>query len=150
MPYKSFDCIIFNPPRFSEWTRLPGYFRRIQAMLAPRKAIGSSININGGTNRSHTRACSHTDRTSCRCIFREGLVNKFITHEYLLPFQEFQSSLLLIYFRDGPNRCSHYTKVWHRTYPICDAPLSRSARRSFRHRNHAATTTLVCEEKPCA
>ena len=43
----------------------------------------------------------------------------------------FQSSLLLIYFRDGPNRCSYYTKVWHRTYPICDVPLSRSARRSF-------------------
>ena len=30
-----------------------------------------------------------------------------------------------------PNRCSHCTEVWHRTCPICDAPLSRSARRSF-------------------
>ena len=30
-----------------------------------------------------------------------------------------------------PNRCSYCSKVWHRTCPICDAPLSRSARRSF-------------------
>ena len=30
-----------------------------------------------------------------------------------------------------PNRCSHCTEVWLRTCPICDAPLSRSARRSF-------------------
>ena len=30
-----------------------------------------------------------------------------------------------------PNRCSHCTEVWHRTRPICDAPLSRSAQRSF-------------------
>ena len=43
-----------------------------------------------------------------------------------------QPSLLLIHFRDGPNRCSHCTEVWHKTYPICDTPLSRSAwRRSF-------------------
>ena len=43
----------------------------------------------------------------------------------------FQSSVLPIYFRDGPNRCSRCTKVWHKTYPLCDAPLSRLARRSF-------------------
>ena len=43
----------------------------------------------------------------------------------------FQSSLLLVYFCYGLNTCSHYTKVWHRTSPICDAPLSRSARLSF-------------------
>ena len=34
----------------------------------------------------------------------------------------FQSSPLIIHFRDGPNTCSHCTKVWHKTYPICDAP----------------------------
>ena len=56
------------------------------------------------------------------------------------PLRWFQSSLLLIYFCDGPNRCSHYTKVWKKTYPICDTLLSRSARRSFamsqKLRNH--------------
>ena len=36
----------------------------------------------------------------------------------------FQTSLRLIYFRDGGVHC---TKVWHKTYPICDAALSRSA-----------------------
>ena len=40
----------------------------------------------------------------------------------------FQASLLLIYFPDGPNGCSHCTKVWRKTYLICDAPLSRLAR----------------------
>ena len=43
----------------------------------------------------------------------------------------FQASFLFIYFRDGLNKCSDCTKVCHKTYTICDASLSRSARRSF-------------------
>ena len=47
----------------------------------------------------------------------------------------FRSSPLLIHVPGplyySPTTCSHYTKVWHRTYPICDAPLSRPALRSF-------------------
>ena len=43
----------------------------------------------------------------------------------------FSSSFLLFHSCYGPNTCSHCTEVWHRTYPICDAPLSRTARRSF-------------------
>ena len=42
-----------------------------------------------------------------------------------------QPSLLIIHIRYGPNTCSHCTKVWHRTHPICHARLSRSAWRSF-------------------
>ena len=30
-----------------------------------------------------------------------------------------------------PNTCSHCTKMCHSNYPICDAPLSRSAQRIF-------------------
>ena len=33
--------------------------------------------------------------------------------------------------RYGANACSNCTKVWHKTYPVCDAPLSNSARRSL-------------------
>ena len=49
--------------------------------------------------------------------------------------------LLNIHLRYAPNTCSHCTKKWHRTYPICDASLSRRGRRSFApsqklHRNH--------------
>ena len=40
-----------------------------------------------------------------------------------VSFSRFQSSLAVIQFRYAPNTC------WHRTYPICDVPLSRSARR---------------------
>ena len=55
----------------------------------------------------------------------EGLGTKFQSslQNIYFPLRWFQSSLLLIYFRDGPNRCSHYTKVWNKTYPICDALL---------------------------
>ena len=36
-----------------------------------------------------------------------------------LRFSGFDSSFLLIHFRDdGPNRCSQCTKVWHRNYPM--------------------------------
>ena len=31
----------------------------------------------------------------------------------------------------GPNACSNGTKVWLKTYPVCDAPLSNSALRSL-------------------
>ena len=76
----------------------------------------------------------HTHQTSCCSWFqlavdREGLVNQFptLTSEYStvsqwIPF------LLLSHFRYGASTCSYCTKVWHRTYPICDAPLSLSAR----------------------
>lgn len=44
----------------------------------------------------------------------------------------FQSSCLLIHFRQGPNTCLHYTNVWQlKAYPTCNAPLSRSARHSL-------------------
>ena len=66
----------------------------------------------------------------------------------------FQSSLLLIHFRYGPNTCSSGTKEWDRTYPIGDAPLRcRDAPLSARHsfvplqksrKNHRS----YCERKP--
>ena len=89
----------------------------------------------------------HTHRTSCRPCLAERV---WCTHKFqssLLNFyfrlSVFQSSLLPIYFRDGPNRCSLCAKVWDKTYPICEAPLSRSTRRSFsplqksRHHNRS-------------
>ena len=64
--------------------------------------------------------------------FQSSLMN------FYFRFSSPQSSLLVIHFRDGLPRCSHCTKVWHRNYPICDAPLLRSAsphRNSGRHRS---------------
>ena len=43
----------------------------------------------------------------------------------------FQTSLLLIYFRDGPSRSAHCIKVWGKTCSICDAAFSWLERRSF-------------------
>ena len=77
----------------------------------------------------------------------ESLVNKIpvLTPEYLLPSQWVPVIfLLLIYFPYGPDSFSHYTKVWHRTYPICDAPLSKLSRR----RNRAEIRVFMCKQKP--
>ena len=54
----------------------------------------------------------------------------------------FLSSLQIIHFRYGPNVS---TKVWQRTYPMCDAPRSKS---SLRDRNRAEIPVLMCEQKP--
>ena len=44
----------------------------------------------------------------------------------------FQSSLILSQFCCGQrNNCSHWIKVRHRNYPICDASFSGSAQHSF-------------------
>ena len=68
--------------------------------------------------------------------------------KFLLSSQWSKLSLLLIHFRKGPNICLHCSKTWHRTYPICHAPLSKSARYSFvSRRNHRS---LACEQKPFA
>ena len=62
----------------------------------------------------------------------------------------FQSSLLLIHFRYGPNTCSNFTTGCHRTYSRCDAPFSRSARRSsIRCRKRAKIIFRMCGQKPC-
>ena len=61
---------------------------------------------------------------------REGRLvnlNQVLILEFLLPCQW----ILLIHFRYGPNTCSHYTKVWHSTHLMCDAPLSTLEKCSF-------------------
>ena len=58
----------------------------------------------------------------------------------------FQSSFLLIYFRYGPSTFTLHQTVADKTCAIYDAPLSRSARRSYR--NGAKITVRMCEQKP--
>ena len=56
------------------------------------------------------------------------------------------SLLLLIYLRDGPNMCSHCTKLWHKTsYPII---RDQRGAVSFPHRNRAEITVRMCEQNP--
>ena len=75
---------------------------------------------------------------------RSGTTHWFVAVD-LLIFYIFWYQL--IYFRDGPDRCSHNTLVSPNAYPICNAPLSRSARHSFvQSQNRAATVVLVCEQ----
>ena len=99
-----------------------------QQNRAYTKAIRYSVNSNG----TKLEQVGHTHRTSRRSSWPER-VWRAKSQSSLLNFyfrlRRFQFSLLFIYFRYGPNSCSLYTKVWHRTYPICDSPFSRWARR---------------------
>ena len=71
----------------------------------------------------------HTHHTSCWRDWPSGLGalnDMYSFHSPLLNIylrlNAFQSSLLHNYFRDGPNRCLHCARVWHKTHPICDTP----------------------------
>ena len=72
-----------------------------------------------GTSRSH-KSCQSGRRRE----FGELNPSPLLVKIYF-RLSRFQSLLLLIHFRYDPNTCSHYTKVWHRTSPICGVPLSR-------------------------
>ena len=85
--------------------------------------IRDSVNSNG----TKLEQVVHTHRTSCRGSRPRGRWTKSQSSILNIYFRlrGFQSLFPLLHFRYGPNTCSQYTKVWHRTYPICDAPLSR-------------------------
>ena len=90
-------------------------------------AIVRTATTRGCTSRSHISnnvPARLAERVWCT-KFQSSLLNIYFR------LSCFQSSLLLIYFRDVPNRCSHCDKVGHKTCPMCDTPLLRSARRSF-------------------
>ena len=52
-------------------------------------------------------------QTSCQRGWCTKLQSSFL-HIYF-RISEFQASLLLIYFADGPNRCSPCTEIWQKT-----------------------------------
>ena len=80
------------------------------------------------SNGTELERVVHTHRTGA-----VGLVNwiPVLAPEYSLPSQWISVVTPTFHFRHGPNTCSLCAKLWHRTYPICDAPLWKSARRSL-------------------
>ena len=95
--------------------------------------------LNTKKTKSNVEKMTRKPRNHVR-ILRYGLFQYSLLNQYrknslfrgtYLLHSGFQSSLQLIYFPDGPNNCSHCNKVWHKTSPICDFPLSISARLSF-------------------
>ena len=96
------------------------------------------------TSRSHTSSIK-LGRLAERDWCTKSQSSLLNVHHHLSGFQ---ASLLPINISCGPNTCSHCIKVWHRTYPICDAPLSRATRRSsLRYINRAKITVLTCEQE---
>ena len=88
--------------------------------MSSRHAIRCSMSRNGpGRHKSFTSNILPT-RLAERvwCTKFQSLLN------ILFRLSGIQASLLLIYFRDGPNRCSLCTKA-------CDASLLRTVRCSF-------------------
>ena len=98
------------------------------------KAISYSNHVN--SNCKEVEQVVHKHPTLCSSVWpRGGLVNKIsvLTPKYLLPSQWIPVLPAPTY--SLPLRSLipvHITpKAWHRTYPICTASISRSARRSF-------------------
>ena len=92
-----------------------------------------SVKMTEASNCTELEQVVHTHRTLCQSDWplRAGLPKS-------------QSSLLNISFHFG-DTCSHCTKVWHRTYPIWNIPLSRSERYSFAPcRNRVKVTDWSC------
>ena len=107
-------------------------------------AIWYSMNAmaQGYTCRSHTLnivvAWFAWERLIWCTKFQSSLLNIYFS------LCEFQSILVLIYFHDGPSRCSHCTKVWRKTsliwhvmfhfwYWCCEASLQPCLRRENTH-----------------
>ena len=79
-----------------------------------------------------------------KCLVRPWSGRPVLTLESALS--GLQASLLLIYFRDRPNRCSDCTKNGTKTairYVTLNFP-DRSGAASLRHRRRAATTVVLC------
>ena len=119
--------------------------------VTPQKKLSGVLwtaTTQGGASRSHASNIAPArlaERVWC-AQFQSLLLNICFLSEGFRP-----RSYILNYFLNGPSGCSHFTSVWLKTYLIFDAPLSRSARRGaafLRHRNRAATTALVCEQRP--
>ena len=71
----------------------------------------------------------HTHRTSCRGGWPRGFGElNSSPHSWIFAPVSVGSSPHSYLFTSVTGRIGvHCTKVWHKTYPICDAPLSRSA-----------------------
>ena len=102
------------------------------AFILMLKALQCSMNSNG----TELEQVDQTRRTACQrgWPIKKSWWTKFESSLLNIYFHlsGFQFLLLLIQFQYGMNACSHcYTKVWHRAFLICDAPLSRLAQHSF-------------------
>ena len=95
----------------------------------------------------------HTHRTSCRGGWPRGFGElNSSPHSWIFAPVSVGSSRHSYLFTSVTGLIGvHCTKVWHKTYPICDVftfEIGRPGAASPRHRKRAATTVLVCEQMP--
>ena len=129
---------------YKTWVQFPFFFlhrhrrffyvRIIPDCLSCRlKKVSGIVHAWTATAQNRNKSFTHTEHRA-GAVGSEGLRAKSQSSlpNVYLRFSGFDSSFLLIHFRDdGPNRCSQCTIVWHGNYPICDAPLSILVRCSF-------------------
>ena len=100
--------------------------------MSTRKAIQNSMNANGlGLEQVfYTHGQQHIVRSGFGAVGRKGTLNPSLTLEYLLPSQWV---LVLAPYSFLLRSEYQFTlhQNWHRTFPICDALHSSSARHSF-------------------
>ena len=153
---------VHEPTQHSDWPLLTSVIDRQQILVFLKISINRncssveclsyvplyriSMNSNGpGRQKSYISnilLVRLSERVWCTKIF--SLLFKSYLH-----LSGFQYSFILIYFRDGPKRCSH-CKIDKK--PIRYVTLHFRYCRgvvSLRHRNRSATIVLVCEQKPC-
>ena len=93
--------------------------------------IYNIIQIHSGET-SRPRDFGARSVTARPCALKLASITFFMRGQLVASLCGFQCSLLLIHFcYNLTDTCLHCYKEWHKIYPICDAPLWRSARHSF-------------------
>ena len=136
-------------PRSLFWDSAAMFIRyRIvfRAFRADTKSLRYSMNSNGTELEQvvHTLTSNIVEERLAERVWFSYSQSSLLNIYFRL--REFQSSFLLIYFRYGPITFTLHQNVADKTCAIYDAPLSRSARRSYR--NGAKITVRLCEQKP--
>ena len=153
---------VHEPTQHSDWPLLTSVIDRQQIFVFLKISINRncssveclsyvplhrlSMNSNGrGRQKSYIAnivPVRLSERVWCTKIFY--LLLKSYFHLF-----GFQNSFILIYFRDGPKRCSHWM-IDRKPFRCVTLHFRyRSNVVSLRHRIRSATIVLVCEQKPC-
>ena len=130
--------------RLLDWLRLYSYYTGY-LFVPTRESIRYSMKK--GTELSNI--------LTIKAAGREALMNLIPSPHFLISTSvSVDSSPRSYSFTSATVRIPVHTtlsKVWHRTYPICKASRSRSARQSFaplRITNRTEITVLMCKQEP--
>lgn len=126
-------------------------FRYLKLLFCLKKYEQNQLMAKGSQYNLYNKPQRNTIRQSCSYPswprgYGSLIPNPCSYNNIYSPLSGFQSYCCqLIHFCCGPNTCSHYTKQWHRTYLIHDAPLSRSAQCALTLLHKSSRTHRSCQ-----